>query len=300
MTFFEMKVTLAFLCFYSISSNAQSPITTITYTNSTASSGSTYTTTANISGTTSRTYTYGNQSADPAHSKMIQSFGAAGNKYSLNSIYDGTIAIRRNGTNGTNGGVDLISITGLFTTSTAVVSSPSILPVNYSFWRASLQRNHVELKWNISNPEECSGIELLESGDGRAWTKLAQVPCDQNSYLDSTFGEKNYYRLKFTDIGGQVNYTSVTMVPYRIKNETNKIDVFVKNKRVYVSLESNERTDAVLILFDKAGRLLHRQRVFLIKGKNQTIINVILPQGVYIAQMLSDSQTWSRQFLYNP
>jgi hypothetical protein len=55
MSYILMKVPLAFLCIYSVSGHAQSPITTITYTDNAATSGSTYTTTANISGTASRT-----------------------------------------------------------------------------------------------------------------------------------------------------------------------------------------------------------------------------------------------------
>jgi hypothetical protein len=203
-------------------------------------------------------------------------------------------------TNGTNGGLDLISITGLFTTSTAVVSNPSILPVEYSDWRASLKQNHVEIKWSITNPQECSEIEILESADGKSWKVLAQVSCDQNSYQDENVQEANYYKLKFIDIHGEVNYTTVYMVPYRSKNNGSKIDVLVKNKQICIKTQSDKHSKTVFMLYDKTGRLLRRQQVFLTKGANQTNIDMILPKGVYLVQIISSSYILSRLFLYNP
>jgi hypothetical protein len=105
-----------------------------------------------------------------------------------------------------------------------IVGWPSggVLPIGLLKFTAEKQRESVLLRWTTSNEINTAFMEIERSADGRVFQSIGRVQAAgfSSTELDyqlpdaRPFTGWNYYRLKTTDLDGQVSYSVVRTVRF--------------------------------------------------------------------------------------
>jgi hypothetical protein len=158
---------------------------------------------------------------------------------------------------------------------------------NLSGWKTTVSNI---LKWT-SREEEPSVYEIQRSSDGSQFITIGKLmqPKTEKEHT-GTFEDKqpllkSFYRLKITNVRGEVTFTSIISV---IRDDMPVFKVQAVNpvsNTLKLKVEIHESEKFVLQLFDKAGVLRYTRNMFCRKGVNisyQDISN--LPDGSYLIQ----------------
>jgi hypothetical protein len=100
-------------------------------------------------------------------------------------------------------------------------TTPGLLPVKLTGWKALRKEDKVQLQWTTQTEINSSRFEIERSDDGASFTVAATVNAKGNSQLpvDYTWTDiqsltgKSYYRLKMIDKDNQFEYSPVLTVP---------------------------------------------------------------------------------------
>ncbi len=158
-----------------------------------------------------------------------------------------------------------------------------LLPVELISFTAVYKNEAAVLRWQIAQPETAHGFVVERSNDGRAWTAIHAQPAiaSKTVYDASDPGPvpgMNYYRLKMTDINGEVNYSPVQKIYIPSIQERVRIYPNPANRKIIITgpLATNE-----IDLFDLSGKLLWKRII----DRRQTAHEIDLPElpaGVYV------------------
>lgn len=162
-----------------------------------------------------------------------------------------------------------------------------LLPVELIWFKAVFKNEHVELTWEIAQPETADRFIVERSGDGWNWIAIhQQFANDYISLYDATdfspLQKTNYYRLKMTDKSNVVNYSNILKVYIPTKNDLIKIYPNPANKKIFVRGTLEAITE--ITLFDLSGKLLLKKKA--ITNRNNMEIDLPdLSAGVYIIKV---------------
>jgi hypothetical protein len=180
------------------------------------------------------------------------------------------------------GVLDLVNVTGLFKTSSAV------LPVKISSLTASLQSKGVVIKWETAMEQNIQNFSVEKSTNSTDWEQVQTVLPSNNpsgsvyqlTDNDIKKGGKYYYRIKTTDLDGSAEYSKVVMV----EAEPDKsIAVRFFNSKIIVN--SNSEIASVQLI-DIPGRILNSFRPSGRVTSVEMPVNNLAP-GVYLIKVLT-------------
>jgi hypothetical protein len=194
--------------------------------------------------------------------------------------------------NTSQGGIDLIAITGLFnTTGTDVV-----LPIKYSNWRASIISNKVLLNWQLENEGECRKIEIERSYDGRYWETIAGLQPSARQYIDENVKAGGiYYRLKLYD-AKVFTYSTIKRISYK---DNSVFDFNIRrSENLEIMFQSKSFDKLWLQITDAQGRVLYRVSYNATIGLNRLTLGNPVTKGVYYVLLRTKDAVVSRQFVY--
>jgi hypothetical protein len=192
-----------------------------------------------------------------------------------------------NGGSGTGGagGSGLVEIT--------VCSS--VLPVKYSSFDATPQKNAIYLKWVTESETNHSHFNVERSTDGENYETLSQVKSDDRTsakvyeYLDKSPNKGlNFYRLKQVDLDGQYEYSKV-------------VTAFMDEKSSDISFTSNGNNQwnittpdeaSQLTIFDMSGKIINQEGF----NKNTIYDSSLLNKGAFIAKVSTSVESKSFRF----
>jgi hypothetical protein len=166
-----------------------------------------------------------------------------------------------------------------------------VLPISFVDFTGSRNGNYNKLNWTIGNELNVQHYELQRSTDAVNFTTInIQIPKNNNATELYTYDDvaamqsKVYYRLRSTDINGQIKYSGIIMIAlsqgvskefYVIKNPVaDKIDIYAGDiyKGTYTYTIANN-----------AGQVMQTGKLDIVNPGIQTIaIRSHLSTGIYM------------------
>lgn len=197
------------------------------------------------------------------------------------------------GTIGTDYYID-VAVTGF--SNFYIHSGNFALPVDIVSFKGQRQKDKVKLEWITATESNNKGFELQRSADGRNFTAFAFIASRalqgnsqlqlQYQYTDEApMRGSNYYRLKQTDINGEVVYSEVVLVKNTTANGIIFIDMYPNPVRDWlrIRLASPAVNKVDVFITDMTGRVIRQQAAQLIAGDN--VVNLAM-QGLQAGQYL--------------
>jgi hypothetical protein len=192
----------------------------------------------------------------------------------------------------TQGGIDLIAITGLFNT-----GSGNVLPVKYSEWDAVLSNETIILKWVLENETECKFIEVEKSIDNLTWNKIASLNASQQKFVDNSLEALNYYRLKLVDASGANTITPVKKIAIDLKNIFKLVSVYPTQQQINMNITSSKLGRVNITIYNAGGSVIATHTKTIGRGSNNISFENSLPKGIYIAEINNGISFSSKQFV---
>lgn len=156
-----------------------------------------------------------------------------------------------------------------------------VLPLTLENFSASLYNQQVKLSWNAPDEDGLKFFDVEKSSDGTNFQPIAQMKAGQKNYFysDVNLFEKNFYRLKMTNINGSVSYSIVILV----KTQVTAFEIYPNPTKNYLNIQLNASSAITVIkIQDQIGRLLKTINLSTSKGFNATYIDIsYLHSGIY-------------------
>lgn len=190
----------------------------------------------------------------------------------------------------------------------AISNFSSPLPVGMVSFSGYKDGRRNLLQWTTSSEINNLGFEIQRSADGVQYNSIdfvnSKAPGGNSTvalyytYTDHTpAGEKQYYRLRQVDIGGQSRYSSVLMINSGKPSRLTLQGLYPNPSRgtTQLFLASPGAGAVTLLVTDMAGRNIMRKVYSVEAGNNTLPLDVSgLQGGTYIVRVLGDDGTESR------
>lgn len=171
------------------------------------------------------------------------------------------------------------------------------IPVILEYFKGNKLGNAHTLNWKVNCLSTSVNFNLERSNNGRSFTAIhsfsaTQQRCEQPfDYTDrQPVGGLNYYRLKMTDVDGEVSYSNVVA----LLNKATGFDVvnitpsIVSGDQTILNIAAAAVSPVEIVVTDIAGRILQRQSRSLVIGANAISITTAgLAAGTYQVTVLA-------------
>lgn len=271
----------------------------------TVPAGCTYTVTATMRPRTGGCTSSGGDSGDKIKvdiaggSKGFQSGSA---NASLNDSYTltGPATIRVSGT--ANRADEIITYTTSFS-GTTCVNCMSVLPVELTAFRVSLENSSVACEWWTETELNNDYFTIERSLDGIHFEPIAYMkgagtstePLRYKIYdYDPYFDAVSYYRLSQTDLNGLTRFHDIRSIKAKSIHE---LAIFPNPSNGTVRITGDYKTLLESKLFDTSGREINLEAV---SAENNEIIVSSLPVGVYTLVYFDNEETISERIIVTP
>jgi Secretion system C-terminal sorting domain len=204
-------------------------------------------------------------------------------------------------TSGANGGIDLVSFTGIMQNGSFVV-----LPVTLSFFTAMLNNSTVTLNWQKDNAVNFSHFELQRSTDGKNFNPVTSIypaaAASQQSFSytdDISFINNSlvYYRLKMIDKNGIFSFSEIKKLVTKTGNTD--ISVFPMPAANVMSVmvpQAWQGKPTKYLITDVTGKTILSKSVAN-TGQTETFDITTLSQGVYFLKVTCGNLTESQKII---
>lgn len=156
-------------------------------------------------------------------------------------------------------------------------------------FNASEERNHVSVKWAVTDEKSILRYELEKSEDGIHFRTISYINTRNSGgiyqYIDRVLSSgKIYYRLKIHMAGGgKITYSHVASVNLQ-SSAPRLISINPFLNKIDLEINSTRKLIASFSLYDTYGRMVNRQIASIVRGNNRLVIDGVghLQPGVYI------------------
>ncbi|MFO0415497.1 MAG: T9SS type A sorting domain-containing protein, partial [Bacteroidota bacterium] len=162
------------------------------------------------------------------------------------------------------------------------------LPFEMKYFKASGKENLVQLEWSLNFNQQVKSFVIERSRDGIRFETLKQVIARSNetnaSYADADPAPYNgwgYYRLRITDISGQITYTSTQKVWFGKKGSFIQVIPNPAVNDVWISIAQPEKITE-LNLMNSIGQVLYKTNK--LNSLNRSDVSSFAP-GIYYLRM---------------
>jgi hypothetical protein len=196
--------------------------------------------------------------------------------------------------NTSEGGIDLIAITGFFKTAGADL----VLPVKYSNWSVSLSNNKPVLKWQIADPGKCSKTEVQRSSNGKTWKTVTDLSPNVTQFVDENAGSgTTYYRLRFYEGSNSFSNTTVKKINIK-KSAIAGLAVQHRHNKLMVHFQAERAGEAYLQVYTHSGQLILNSKKRVLAGTNQLELEMPAYNKAVIVTLTLDGNTVSKQAIF--
>ncbi|GEM_PF-4388160 len=185
---------------------------------------------------------------------------------------------------------------------TAVVS----LPVQLTSFSGQKQSNHIQLNWTTASEQGNSHFEVLRSENGKNFHVLTTVSgkgtttqISNYSYIDANpLPGTNYYQLRQVDYDGKSEKSDIIVVKSTLETTT-AMSVSVPSDQDYIKLFifSTVNEAAEVHINGVLGNHIASQKIHLTKGENVVQVPVKAANGIYLANLVSETQHIRAKFV---
>ncbi len=176
------------------------------------------------------------------------------------------------------------------------------LPIKLISFEGQLTGKQVKLYWKLAQPEENALFEIQKSTDGQNFHLLnimtKSAYSTQFAYTDLVNGNGNlYYRLKITEITGEVTYSNV--VALKADTGHNGISIYpnplIGSNLIHVTIFGEMINGWSLI--NSTGQKIAENRKVMLPGKTDIALPNTLIQGIYYLQFQSEKGNYTQKLL---
>jgi hypothetical protein len=168
----------------------------------------------------------------------------------------------------------------------------------------------LQLNWKVLNQNSTKYYEVERRIGNSAFTVIGKVlskgsaePIISYTYSDAVNdlqAETIYYRLKFTDMNGNIQYSQI--IAENIDGDTTGIQLLhngVSGTQTHLSLSSIKDTDAKIEIYNQAGATIMSSRVKVQKGVSVIRLNELENRnsGVYFIKVIVDNIIFSDKII---
>jgi len=173
----------------------------------------------------------------------------------------------------------------------------SSLPVTFQSFYASRQDANIQLNWVTSQEINNKYYAVERSSDARSWKQIAIIMGAGTTSLTNRYNytDKNvtdavvYYRIRQTDLNGDVHYSAVRTV--RNESQQAVATIYASSKQtITVDLNSDVKDNINILVVSMNGQIIKRQN-FKQASYRLTLNMPNSTPGVYAVQV-SDGQGW--------
>lgn len=181
-------------------------------------------------------------------------------------------------------------------------SKASTFPTEIALFTATLNNTgtNVQVYWVTESELNCDYFTIQRSANGIDYTQLTEIPGAGTStaQLTYTFNDMHpltgvsYYRLKYTDIGGEYHYGAIQSVNNEFTPPANNINVYPipASNCVYVDVNAYSLSTSQIVVVSITGKISKSITVDLKEGKNKIKIDITdLPNGIYFVNLQDQS-----------
>lgn len=181
--------------------------------------------------------------------------------------------------------------------------TPSILPVEYIYFRGSAKKEIVVIEWGTATEIDNDRFEIEKSVDGIIFSQIGTVAGngDSNDLIQYSFTDGqpyagiNYYRLKQVDYDGDFEYSKIITV---YSGEIQDFQFFpnpVNNRISIIPGDNFSRTQIKIKISDLAGRVFHQE---VIDSEESVLtIPISLISGIYFLELRSNHFSQTERFV---
>ena len=183
-----------------------------------------------------------------------------------------------------------------------------VLANNLYDFRATLNRNDVNLNWKTLNNQYVQYFDVERSFNGMEFTPLNRIVRDDGSQSlanynhvdDATHlrGRTVYYRIKMITVANTVVYSNVIrmVIPGSGKNEVSIVPNPVRDA-MQIQISSVTENNVRINLIDQSGNLVYTAKSMVQNGYNVIPVNGLStnPPGVYLALVTIGNETFRQK-----
>lgn len=185
-------------------------------------------------------------------------------------------------------------------------SNCSILRTTLKDFRVTLSGRTSQLNWSVFNKESAMYYEIERSMDGLSFSPITKVP-QGASYsfnhaddLSKLGAEIVYYRLKITDLNGNIQYSKILALPIdgTVKSGIRILPNPVRSNAQLV-ITTGQSTHASLAVYSLSGAKLFSRDMYLQKGALVVEMDNIQnwQRGVYIVKMSMGDKMYTEKMI---
>ncbi len=173
------------------------------------------------------------------------------------------------------------------------------LPIDLISFSAKANTNSVNLNWETASEENNDYFTIERSYNAIDFEEIARVKAAGNSNkiiyyehadLDVNMNSTIYYRLMQTDFDGE--FTKSEIISVNSKSEKfSLINSYGYEGNIYLNMNSDINTNALIEVFDVSGRVLFSNDIILQEGINSYKINMPnYASGLYFIRIANEKQ----------
>lgn len=165
---------------------------------------------------------------------------------------------------------------------------PSVLPVSFGKFSASLQSNRVKLNWNTISETNNEVFIVYRSTDGKNYTEIAKQNSkgsNANNYIaydNNPVNGVNYYHLKQRDLDGTTTELGDDVINFSLNSEEIKAWPNPADKWLKLSFTAGKYQN--LKLMDISGKKFQERNIAIAQSEMELDLSNY-PKGVYLVEL---------------
>ena len=177
------------------------------------------------------------------------------------------------------------------------------LPVKFTSFNVSYNNHSIVIQWSTAEELNAKDFTIEKSTDGKNWNNIAVVKAKGNtnytsdySYTDNDINAQVvYYRIKETDITGELMYTSIKSIKADQSNQLNIGISSIGNGKVLIQFSSEVKGTLLVQYISLSGQVVTKQEIsnpisqqILINNSlhGNYFISITNDQGIHIAKQV--------------
>ena len=188
--------------------------------------------------------------------------------------------------------------------------SCSLLKTALKDFTSSRAGKFLQLNWKVLNQNSTRYYEIERGTGNSAFSVIGRVlsngsdnPITSYTYSDvvnELQTETLYYRLKFTDMNGNIQYSQI--IAENVNNDKTAVRLLrngISGTQTHLSLSATRDTDAKIEIYDQAGATIVSSHIKIPKGVSVVPLNGLEKRnsGVYFIKVVLDNVIYSDKII---
>jgi hypothetical protein len=178
------------------------------------------------------------------------------------------------------------------------------LPVKFNSFSVSHKGNNNFIQWSTSEEINAKDFTIEKSIDGISWNTIGVIKATGNTNYtsDYSFSDNNinsavnYYRIKETDLTGELTYTSIKSIKSDLQSQLNISISSMGNSKILLQFSSEVKGVLAINYISLSGQILAKQEINN-PAAQQILSNTSLHGNYFISVTTEQGQHLTKQVI---